>query len=107
MELLSPLHTFASLTTVEFLKPMLSIDCIFSGKQPQTLPPGKSPYYLSKDGVSRIHETLLNACTELPVAIMAAYSWGAVVRSMREMALDPTNCEDGELSQKNREIVPH
>lgn len=75
---------------------MLSIDCIFSGKQPQTLPPGKAPYYLSKDGVSRIHETLLNACVEQPIADAAAYSWGAVVRSMQEMAIDHTNCEDGE-----------
>ncbi|KAJ5578289.1 uncharacterized protein N7459_007253 [Penicillium hispanicum] len=86
VEVLFPLQAFASLTTLAFLKLALVIPAIMGRTQPQTIPSGKPAYFLSKEKISPINEIFLGVCGRLGTANPAAYSWGLVLYTMRELA---------------------
>ncbi|KAJ5091537.1 hypothetical protein NUU61_006407 [Penicillium alfredii] len=88
VEVVLPLQAFASLTTLAFLKLSLSIPSIINKTHPQPSSPAHTPYFLSKEKISQINEILLGACGELNTANPAAFSWGLLLHTMRELALN-------------------
>lgn len=89
------LQGLVSATTLTFLKLPLSIPFIVDKVQSQS--PTKSPYFLSKDEISQLNELIMTACVDFKTARPAAFSWGLVLHTMRELALNDK--ETRELEQ--------
>lgn len=89
------LQGLVSITSLTFLKLPLSIPFIVDKSQPQAS--SKPPYFLSKDEVSQLNELFTTACVDFKSAHPAAFSWGLVLHTMRELALNDR--ETRELEQ--------
>ncbi|GLA24348.1 hypothetical protein AnigIFM63326_011206 [Aspergillus niger] len=96
LELLVPLQGFVSLTTLAFLKLSLSVPSIISNSSRKG-PSVETPYYLSKEEIGQINELFLSAGVESKIANPAAFSWGLIMHTMRELAL--SDKESRELEQ--------
>ncbi|GMG05305.1 unnamed protein product [Aspergillus oryzae] len=57
----------------------------------------KPPYFLSKDEIGQVNEIFVSAVVESKVASPAAFAWGLVLNTMRELALNDK--ENRELEQ--------
>ncbi|KAE8380531.1 nucleoporin subcomplex protein binding to Pom34-domain-containing protein [Aspergillus bertholletiae] len=95
-EVLLPLQAFVGLTTLAFMKLPLTIPSIIN-KTRIPEPNSKSPYFLSKDDIGQVNEILISAVMESKVASPAAFAWGLVLHTMRELAL--SDKENRELEQ--------
>ncbi|KAL4869805.1 hypothetical protein BDV12DRAFT_72806 [Aspergillus spectabilis] len=96
VELLVPLRSFVCLITLALLKVHLSIPAIIS-KSHGWGPSTKSPYFLSKDDIGQINEIFTGVGLESTNACPAAFSWGLVLHTMSELALNDK--ETRELEQ--------
>ncbi|KAJ5167020.1 uncharacterized protein N7482_005801 [Penicillium canariense] len=94
VEVLLPLQSFVSLTTLAFLKLPLAFDSIFNKKQPQTIPAGKPAYFLSKDTISKTNEILVGASLQLSTVHPAGFSWGLLLNTMSEVALSDKETQE-------------
>lgn len=83
--MLLPLQGFVSLTTLGFLKLPLVLPAILGQKELPTFPSKQAAYFLSKDKMSQITEILLELSGDLPPANPAAFSWGLVLHTMKEL----------------------
>ncbi|KAB8279483.1 nucleoporin subcomplex protein binding to Pom34-domain-containing protein [Aspergillus minisclerotigenes] len=95
-EVLLPLQAFVSLTTLAFMKLPLTIPSIIN----KTCTPEsntKPPYFLSKGEIGQVNEIFVSAVVESKVASPAAFAWGLVLNTMRELALNDK--ENRELEQ--------
>lgn len=92
---LLPLQAFVSLTTLAFLKLPLSIPSIIEKTNTQAQPAGSSkpPYFLSKAEISQVNELFLNAC-DFQAANPAAFAWGSMLHTMREIALSDKHARE-------------
>lgn len=88
------LQGLVALTTTTFLKLPLSIPFIVGKAAPAS---DKLPYFLAKDKISQINELFMTACVDFKTAHPAAFSWGLVLHTMRELALNDK--ETRELEQ--------
>ncbi|KAJ5618905.1 hypothetical protein N7510_002889 [Penicillium lagena] len=88
LEVLLPLQAFASLTTLSFLKLPLTIPSIINRTQTPQASSAKTPYFLCKEKISQINEILLGACEDSSTASPAAFAWGLILHTMRELALN-------------------
>ncbi|KAL4795444.1 nucleoporin subcomplex protein binding to Pom34-domain-containing protein [Aspergillus venezuelensis] len=95
-ELLLPLQGFVCLVTLTFLKLPLSIPTII-GKGQEDGASAESPYFLSKDHINQINELFITVGLQSKTALPAAFSWGLVLNTMRELALNDK--ETRELEQ--------
>ncbi|KAB8237423.1 nucleoporin [Aspergillus alliaceus] len=95
-EVLLPLQAFVSLTTLAFMKLPLTIPSIISKNPTQESIP-KTPYFLSKDEIGHLNEAFVSAVVDSKVANPAAFAWGLVLNTMRELALNDK--ETRELEQ--------
>ena len=84
-----------SLATLTFLKLPLSIPFIVDKVQAPAS--DKLPYFLAKDKISQINELFMTACVDFKTAHPAAFSWGLILHTMRELALNDK--ETRELEQ--------
>ncbi|RAK98623.1 nucleoporin [Aspergillus ibericus CBS 121593] len=96
MELLVPLQGFVSLTTLAFMKLPISVPSIINNSSQKSLST-KAPYYLCKEEIGQINEIFLTAGVDAKSANPAAFSWGLVLHTMRELALNDK--ESRELEQ--------
>ncbi|KAJ5561674.1 hypothetical protein N7535_003864 [Penicillium sp. DV-2018c] len=79
VEVLLPLQAFASLTTIEFLKPSLAMSMI---EDIEYLPSSSPPYFLCKEKISKINEIFLGVCGDVNAANPAAFLWGLLLHAM-------------------------
>ncbi|KAL4786350.1 nucleoporin subcomplex protein binding to Pom34-domain-containing protein [Aspergillus varians] len=96
VELLLPLQGFVCLITLTFLKLPLSIPAII-GKSSANDASTVLPYFLSKDDIGQINEIFTTVGLESNTASPAAFSWGLVLHTMGELALNDK--ETRELEQ--------
>ncbi|KAK1146476.1 hypothetical protein N8T08_002905 [Aspergillus melleus] len=93
---LEPLQVgFVCLTTLAFLKLPLTVQSIID-KTPAN-DPKQPPYFLSKEEIGNINAIFVNEGLASQIANPAAFSWGLVLHTMRELAL--TDKETRELEQ--------
>jgi nuclear pore complex protein Nup188 len=83
VEVLLPLQAFASLTTLAFLKLPLAISSIRSGTHIRS---ANKPYFLCKDKISQINEIFTAVVGDINTANPAAFSWGLILYTMKELA---------------------
>ncbi|KAJ5901955.1 Nucleoporin [Penicillium taxi] len=102
LEILLPLQSFVSLTTLAFLKLPLTIPSIMDRVPPQTIPTGKPAYFLCKDNISQINEILVGCCGNLATVNPVALSWGLILHTIREYAM--SDKESRELEQFNSAV---
>ncbi|KAJ5727910.1 hypothetical protein N7493_005730 [Penicillium malachiteum] len=95
-EVILPLEAFVSLTTLAFLKLHLAFSSITNRAQPTTFPAKKTPYFLCKDNISQINEIFLDGANNSAAAGPAALSWGLVLYSIQELAVDDRNAREME-----------
>ncbi|KAL4934107.1 nucleoporin [Aspergillus undulatus] len=96
VELLLPLQGFVCLVTLAFLKLPLSIPTIIGNGQEKHAST-EAPYFLSKEDISHINELFTVVSLGSKVASPAAFSWGLVLHTMSELALNDR--ETRELEQ--------
>ncbi|PWY77495.1 nucleoporin [Aspergillus heteromorphus CBS 117.55] len=96
MELLLSLQGFVSLTTLSFMKLPLSVPSIIKNTS-RTSPASKTPYFLSREEIGQINEIFMTAGVEAKTANPAAFCWGMILHTMRELALNDK--ETRELEQ--------
>ncbi|PYH98588.1 hypothetical protein BO71DRAFT_480287 [Aspergillus ellipticus CBS 707.79] len=96
MELLLSLQGFVSLTNLAFMKLQLSVPTIINNPS-RTGPSSKPPYFLSREEIGQINEIFITAGVDAKTANPAAFSWGLVLHTMRELALNDK--ESRELEQ--------
>ncbi|KAE8355051.1 nucleoporin subcomplex protein binding to Pom34-domain-containing protein [Aspergillus coremiiformis] len=96
IEVLLPLQAFVSLTTLAFMKLPLTIPSIINKTHTQEST-AKPPYFLSKDEIGKLNEIFVAAVVNSKVASPAAFAWGLVLNTMRELALNDK--ETRELEQ--------
>lgn len=84
------------LVSLAFLKLPLSIPTII-GKGQGNATPANTPYFLSKDQITYIHDLFMTVGLESKTASPAAFSWGLVLYTMSEIALNDK--ETRELEQ--------
>ncbi|PYI21560.1 hypothetical protein BO99DRAFT_472040 [Aspergillus violaceofuscus CBS 115571] len=99
LEVLVPLQGFVSLTTIALLKVQSSIPSLMNrtftkGKNPES---SKTPYFLGKEELGQIHEMFLSEGLECKTANPAAFAWGMILHTMRELAFEDR--ETRELEQ--------
>ncbi|KAL4879416.1 nucleoporin subcomplex protein binding to Pom34-domain-containing protein [Aspergillus karnatakaensis] len=87
LELLVPLRGTACLVTLSLLKLPVSIPAIINKTRRKDFAT-KQPFYLSKDEIGQINEIFTNAGLLSRTASPAAFSWGLVLNTMREIALN-------------------
>ncbi|KAL4806701.1 nucleoporin subcomplex protein binding to Pom34-domain-containing protein [Aspergillus unguis] len=95
-ELLLPLQGFVCLITLALLKLPLSIPTII-GKSQGSFTPDNEPYFLSKHDIGQIHELFTTVGLDAKIASPAAFSWGLILHTMGELALNDK--ETRELEQ--------
>ncbi|KAJ5793759.1 hypothetical protein N7457_000358 [Penicillium paradoxum] len=83
VEVLLPLQAFVSLTTLAFLKPSLAITAIRDKTHTRS---SRQPYFLCKNKLSKINEIFLAVCDNVSTANPAAFSWGLILYTMKELA---------------------
>ncbi|KAJ5359603.1 uncharacterized protein N7496_012016 [Penicillium cataractarum] len=102
-EVLVPLQSFVSLVTLAFLKVPVAFDSILNKKVPETIPSGEPAYFLSKDTISKTSEILVGASLhQLSTVHPAGFSWGLLLNTMHEVALNDKNAR--ELEQCNHAV---
>lgn len=101
-ELLLSLQSFVSLTTLAFLKIHVAIPAILNRAQPKTFPENQTAYFLSKEKVPQINGYIINLCQPGHIAVPAAFSWGLVLHTIRELAT--SDSETRELEQLNSAV---
>ncbi|KAI9923832.1 hypothetical protein ASPWEDRAFT_40372 [Aspergillus wentii DTO 134E9] len=97
MEVMLPLQALVSLTTLTFLKLPLSIPFIINKTPSEQDTSTKTHYFLSKNDISQLNDLFMTACVDFKTAHPAAFSWGLVLHTMRELALNDK--ETRELEQ--------
>ncbi|KAF7713154.1 Uncharacterized protein PECH_001835 [Penicillium ucsense] len=102
VELLLPLQTFVSLTTLAFLGLPECFDAILKRKRPESIPSGRAVYFLSKDTISKTTEVLVNASLQVNTVRLAGFAWGLLLNTMNEMATEEKNAR--ELEQCNSAV---
>jgi nuclear pore complex protein Nup188 len=95
MEVLLPLQAFVCLTTLAFMKLPLTIPSIINKTPIQESP--KPPYFLSNEEIGQLNEIFVTAAADSKTATPAAFAWGMVLHTMRELAL--SDKETRELEQ--------
>ena len=75
------------LVSLAFLKLPLSIPTII-GKGQGNATPANTPYFLSKDQITYVHDLFMTVGLESKTASPAAFSWGLVLYTMSEIALN-------------------
>ncbi|KAF7597600.1 hypothetical protein BBP40_000078 [Aspergillus hancockii] len=95
-EVLLPLQAFVCLTTLAFMKLPLTIPSIIN-KTPTQESSHKKPYFLSKEEIGQLNEIFVTAAANSKAANPAAFAWGMVLHTMRELAL--SDKETRELEQ--------
>ncbi|GFF51880.1 nucleoporin nup184 [Aspergillus udagawae] len=95
LEILLPLQAFVALTTLAFMKLPLAMPSIIN--KSTSTPPSQSPYFLSKDEIGQLNEIFVTAGLESKTANPAAFSWGLLLHTLRELAL--SDKETRELEQ--------
>lgn len=94
VEVLLPLRVLVSTISLAFLKLPLTMPFIVNRNEPGSQEPVQTPYFLSKPDISEINGIFLDACESSRTASTAAFSWGLVLNTMRELALkDRENLE--------------
>ncbi|KAJ5682477.1 hypothetical protein N7462_005642 [Penicillium macrosclerotiorum] len=88
IEVLLPLQSFVLLTTLAFLNLPRAITSIINQQHSQKTSSGKTPYFLAKDTISQINEILLSACSRLNTVRPAAFSWGLILHTLSEIAVN-------------------
>ncbi|KAJ5082461.1 Nucleoporin [Penicillium argentinense] len=103
VEVLLPLQSFVSLTTLAFLKVSLVVPSVLERTKPKVISPGQDAYFLSKDRIAKITEILLGACEmRVTAANPAAFSWGLVLLLLQNLASEDKNVR--ELEQLNSAV---
>ncbi|KAG2415233.1 hypothetical protein HFD88_006424 [Aspergillus terreus] len=97
VEVLLPLQAFVSLTTLAFMKLPISFPAIIDKTMSNGASASKTPYFLSKEDIGQINEILVNAGADAKTANPAAFAWGLILNTMRELALNDK--ESRELEQ--------
>lgn len=87
LDVLLPLQSFASLTTVAFMKFPLSLRTITDNTQHRPDDSSKLPYFLSKTEISQLNELFMNACLNAQTAHPAAFGWGCLLNAVRQIAI--------------------
>ncbi|KAH1598283.1 hypothetical protein KXX44_005657 [Aspergillus fumigatus] len=85
LEILLPLQAFVALTTLAFMKLPLAMPSIINKSTPTS--PSQSPYFLSKGEIGQLNEIFVTAGLESKTANPAAFSWGLLLHTLRELAL--------------------
>ena len=96
MEVLLPLQAFASLTTLAFMKLPSAMPAIANHTEPSTIPSKEPAYFLSKEHISKITDILLAASDSQTTANPAAFAWGLILHTMRELVLADKQTHDME-----------
>ncbi|KAJ5771321.1 uncharacterized protein N7511_003372 [Penicillium nucicola] len=97
-ELLLPLQSFASLTTLAFLKIPETITSILSRKHSGY---SSQPYFLSKQKLPKINETFLGVCGDVVLANPAVLAWGLILNTLGELA----NSDKGTREQQQLDLA--
>ncbi|KAJ5575079.1 hypothetical protein N7450_008978 [Penicillium hetheringtonii] len=102
-EVLLPLQSFVSLTTLEFLKTSELFPCILDKKKPSVFPPGQEAHIFSKERIAKITEIFFGSCNMRRIAaIPAAYCWGLMLVTLQDIASQDKN--NRELEQLNSAV---
>ncbi|KAE8147850.1 nucleoporin subcomplex protein binding to Pom34-domain-containing protein [Aspergillus avenaceus] len=94
-EVLLSLQAFVCLTTLAFMKLPLTIPSIINKTAHESST--KAPYFLSKDDIGQLNEIFLTAVDDSKIATPAAFAWGLVLHTLRELAT--SDKETRELQQ--------
>lgn len=78
------------------MKPSLAISLIRDGKYIQS---SSQPYFMSKEKISQINEIFLAACGDVNTANPAAFAWGLILYTMKELAEFARNTQVQALGQ--------
>lgn len=98
-----PVQSFVSLVTLAFLKVPVAFDSILNKNVPETIPSAEPAYFLSKDTISKTSEILVGASLhQLSTVHPAGFSWGLLLNTMHEVALNDKNAR--ELEQCNHAV---
>ncbi|KAL4895900.1 nucleoporin subcomplex protein binding to Pom34-domain-containing protein [Aspergillus ambiguus] len=97
VEVLLPLQAFVSLTTLAFMKLPIAFPAIINKTMTNPLPASKTPFFLSKEDIGQINEIFVNSAADMKTANPAAFVWGLILNTLRELALNDK--ETRELEQ--------
>lgn len=77
------------------MKVPLAFESILKKQLPETIPLGEPAYFLSKDTISKTNEILMSACLHpLSTVHPAGFSWGLLLNTMSEVAMNDKNARD-------------